>query len=265
MPCSAMFHRIFVFLQIMSLLKQSFILIVCVVMVSELSAQQKLAGWVSELGFTRLSNKFTLETDATLHSTSGWQHIQSYQIWIGLLYYFNPHWNIGLGYSADVKRESEDGKNAYLPEHQVWEQLLCSYPWQLGKEAHGRKVNMIQRLRLEDRFIPVIAEDGNTLKAESSIFAARLRYLLRNQIPVLPSEVFLKGPYVVLQDEVFMNLNNYDKLNVKFLDQNRCFAAAGYRFAKSLDVEVGYQFQYTQTKTTDSKNNIIQLGALIHL
>src|SRR5262249_46461209 len=105
----------------------------------------------------------------------------------------------------------------------------------------------------------------NTLKTESTVFAGRIRYLLRNQVQLIPAEAFLKGPYVVLQDEIFFNTNDYDKLNVKFLDQNRCFAGAGYRFAKSLDVEAGYQFQYTQTKTTVSKNNIIQLGALIHL
>jgi len=69
----------------------------------------------------------------------------------------------------------------------------------------------------------------------------------------------------VVQDEIFFNTSGKDKLNVKFFDQNRTFAGSGYRFNGHLDVELGYLFQYSETRTSITKNNVFHMAALVHL
>jgi hypothetical protein len=228
-------------------------------------AQSQFAGWASILSFTKLNKAFTIELDGTFHSTDKWEQVQSYQFWAGLLYYFNPHWSIGLGYSVEEKRESVNNVTDIVPDNELWEQLVASYPLQIGSGKYERKGTLYQRLRLEDRFIPELFADGSALKTQSTIFSTRLRYLLRTQTPIIPTDSFIKGPYLVLQDEVFLNTSGREKLNTEFLDQNRGFVASGYRFSKQLDVEFGYLLQFQQTKSSSGKNNILQLSALMHL
>jgi hypothetical protein len=249
----------------MHLLKQSIILIVCLYVVHAAKAQSQFAGWTSFLSFTKINKSFTIEFDGTVHSTDKWEQVQSFQFWAGLLYYFNPHWSVGLGYSVEEKRESVSNVTGIVPDSELWEQLVASYPLRIGSGKHERKGTLYQRLRLEDRFIPELFADGSALKTQSTIFSTRLRYLLRTQTPIIPTDSFTKGPYFVFQDELYLNTSGSEKLNTKFIDQDRGFVAGGYRFSKQMDVEFGYLLQYSQTKSSTSKNNILQLSALIHL
>lgn len=249
----------------MHLLKQSFILIVCLYVVNTGRAQSQFQGWTSFLSFTKVNKSFTIEFDGTVHSTDKWEQVLSYQFWAGLLYYFNTHWSVGLGYSVEKKRESVSNLTGMVADNEVWEQLVASYPLRIGSGKHERKGTLYQRLRLEDRFIPEIIADGSAIKTQSTIFSTRLRYLVRTQTPIIPTDSFTKGPYFVLQDELYLNTTGRDKLGTKFIDQDRGFVASGYRFSKQLDVEFGYLLQYSQSKSSSSKNSILQLSALIHL
>ena len=249
----------------MSFYKQTVIGIVCICLVYGSFARQQFSGWVSVYNFFRFSKSFSIECDATLHSTDKWLHTQSNQEWIGLLYHFNEHWNIGLGYSFFDSRESIDDNTGYAIEHQGWEQLLVSYPLQTGKGIRGRRGTLLQRVRLENRFIPQVFLAGNSIKSDGTLFANRFRYLVRNQMPLLPTNNFTRGPYIAVHDEVYLNISGRAKRNVKWLDQNRSYIGTGYRFHKKLDVELGYLLQYSETTNSDTRNNIIQLSGFMHL
>src|SRR5690606_14308321 len=78
--------------------------------------------------------------------------------------------------------------------------------------------------------------------------AHRARYFIRNILPINKTEQFSEGPFVALQNEVFLNVGNKSAVNGKTFDQNRLYLAAGYRFSKQFDLEVGYLNQYVSRR-----------------
>ena len=93
------------------------------------------------------------------------------------------------------------------------------------------------------------------------MFAQRFRYFFRLIQPLNKTEAaFTKGAFVALQNEVFLNFHNKDKLNNSVFDQNRLYLAAGYRFSKKVDIEAGYMNQAVKTLNNHTNNNIVQLA-----
>ena len=68
-----------------------------------------------------------------------------------------------------------------------------------------------------------------------------------------------------MQNEIFLNVQNKDKINNSLFDQNRVYAALGYRFSPKIDVGAGYMNQSTNGATNDVSNNIVQLALYTRL
>ena len=79
------------------------------------------------------------------------------------------------------------------------------------------QVSLQNRFRLEQRFIERQIDD---------IFSQRLRYFARLIVPLAKKEAaFSKGVFAALQNEIFFNIQNKDKLNNSVFDQNRAYGA----------------------------------------
>jgi len=67
----------------------------------------------------------------------------------------------------------------------------------------------------------------------------RLRLLYRVEIPLKGTSIDAKEFYVAAQDEIFIGLGK-KTANANFFDQNRAFAAIGYKTGADIRIEIGY-------------------------
>lgn len=203
-------------------------------------------GWLAWFNTYKFSKNFGLTSDVQFRSSDDWQFVRNVLIRPGLTYYINPKSNATVGYAfiGSYNRLPDPAKNT-LVESRIWEQYI--YNMKFGQ------VSLQNRFRLEQRFIE---------RQTDNIFSQRLRYFARLIVPLAKQEAaFSKGVFAALQNEIFLNIQNKDKLNNSLFDQNRVYGAIGYRFSSKFDLEAGYLNQYVNGATSDISNNVIQLAA----
>jgi hypothetical protein len=207
--------------------------------------QHQNSGWFMFLNNTKFNDKWGLQFDVQLRSADDWGYLRNTLVRPALQYFINNKHNVALGYLWQTTHtESAGSPDLTLHEHRIFEQYIYSHKIKSVFASH--------RLRLEQRFIGRSGED---------VFSQRFRYFFRLIQPLQKTQpTFTKGPFVALQNEVFLNIQNKDKINKSVFDQNRLYLAAGYRFSKQFDLEAGYMNQATHSASNNTINNIIQLA-----
>lgn len=212
------------------------------------AVEQMDAWWAVWVNSFLISDRLSLISDIQLRSYDDWSEVKNVLIRPGLSYALNKHLSLGIGYALVETNnlETED-----LTEHRIWEQVLAQFDWGSARWT--------QRFRLEQRFIELV---GN-----GSFEAERFRYFFRVLQPFSGAvgKAFVKGPYFALQNEVFVNLTDQDRLSGSAFDQNRAYFGLGWRFSKMLDMEVGYMNRYTQTQGEDVLDHILQAAVYTRL
>ncbi|WEK18806.1 MAG: DUF2490 domain-containing protein [Candidatus Pedobacter colombiensis] len=203
------------------------------------------SGWLMFLNSTKFSDKWGLHLDVQLRTEDNWDGVRNFLFRPGVTYYINKNSNATVGYLLTNTFLKNNGIAKYtLTEHRIWEQYVYTHKI--------KPVYVQHRFRLEQRFIETTGED---------IFSQRFRYFVRFVLPLTEAkEPFVEGPFVALQNELFFNVQNKDKLNGKLFDQNRAYGAAGYRFSKRFDMEVGYLNQFIDGRSVNTINNAVQLA-----
>lgn len=202
------------------------------------------AGWFALSNSARLTAKFTAFTDVQLRTADRWTFLKQVEVGAGVNYSILPDQEIGFGGVFASTRQSEI---VHLKEddRRLFEQYSLKHSLWTAAVTH--------RFRLEQRFI----EPTN----QNDFFSQRLRYRFKAQQPLANRQVkFTSGFYVVVQDEVFLNVQNKEKLNNHFLDQNRLLLAVGYRVSKQLDVDLGYLNSLVVAAKSDKDIHILQLA-----
>jgi len=216
--------------------------------IGKVSAQTNIqnSGWLFILNSTKLSEKWGLHLDVQARSADNWGYVRNILVRPGLTYFINNKNNVTVGYLlATTKTELIGAPDINTNEHRIWEQYIFTHKLKSSFIAH--------RARLEQRFIEQTNGD--------EIFAQRFRYFVRLLQPLQGKvEVFSKGPFVALQNEVFLNIQNKELLNNSLFDQNRLYIAGGYRFSKKVDLEAGYLNQYTNGVARNTSNRVVQLA-----
>jgi len=207
--------------------------------------QHQNSGWFMLLNNTKFNDKWGLQFDVQLRSADDWGYLRNTLVRPALQYFINNKHNVALGYLWQTTHtESAGSPDLTLHEHRIFEQYIYSHKIKSVFASH--------RFRVEQRFIGRTGED---------VFSQRFRYFFRLIQPLQKAQpTFTKGPFVALQNEVFLNIQNKDKINNSVFDQNRLYLAAGYRFSKQFDLEAGYMNQATHGVSNNTVNNIIQLA-----
>ncbi len=164
---------------------------------------------------------------------------------------------VGLGYQADNKLSfvagygnmivapTTEGWSAKADEDRLFEQVqfLSEY----------KKIKFLQRIRNEQRWQDIIANDKKTGDRK---FTNRLRYLLSSTVPVFKNK---KLPQLVVADELALNFGK-DVLYNTF-DQNRLFFGIKENITKDLSFDAGYMkiFQQKSSGTTYIKGDVMRL------
>ena len=204
------------------------------------------SGWLMFVNSTKFSDKWGLALDMQLRSGDGWSEVRNTMFRPGISYYLDGKNEFTVGYLLNSTFTKTDGlANDLLHEHRIWEQYIHKHKISRTSVSH--------RLRLEQRFI----DRAN----QHDLFSQRFRYFVRFIIPIEQGlQNFEKGIFLALQNELFFNIQNKNKLNGKLFDQNRAYVAGGYRFSKHFDIEAGYLNQAVNGLNNNTVNNVIQLA-----
>lgn len=131
-----------------------------------------------------------------------------------LQYKVSEKFSVLAGYLWQTTYDSE-----VLHEHRIWQQLL------LNKDV--KRLSLINRTRLEQRFFSNLSETGN-----------RLRHMVKGNFGLT------KRLYLTTSNELFLNLNSVKDGPQRGVDQNRYFAGLGIKSFGGSRLEAGYQYQY---------------------
>ncbi|WP_344853152.1 DUF2490 domain-containing protein [Pedobacter jeongneungensis] len=203
------------------------------------------SGWFMFLNNTKFNDKWGLQFDFQVRSADDWGYVRNTLVRPAVQYFINDKSNVALGYLwQTTTTEVAGAADLTLHEHRIFEQYIYNHKISSVFASH--------RFRVEQRFIGRTGED---------VFSQRFRYFFRLIKPLQKTQpTFTKGPFVALQNEVFLNLQNKSEINNSVFDQNRAYLAVGYRFSKKFDLEAGYMNQASHGLTHNTINNIIQLA-----
>lgn len=182
------------------------------------NGQDKVGNWLMYFGKTKLSQHYSLHTEAQLRLYESTENFNQLLLRVGL----NRHLNsgamvtFGYGYIPTESFTKGDLKTSSV-EHRIWEQLILTN--RLGRNYFEH------RYRVEQRWI--LADAGDK-------YLNRLRYRLLLNIPLNRNELSDNTLFLSLYDEIFLNVNDTP------FDQNRLYAALGYKFNKSVSLQGGY-------------------------
>lgn len=216
------------------------------------TAQVQYSGWLASFNTFKLNNRFSLHFDAQLRSTDQLEQVGAILIRPGLNFHLNKTWMFTAGHMLNISRRNAGGLSSLLTEHRLWQQALANQ--RIGRVA------VAHRFRFEERFIPRASVMGNRLEKDGYDQAFRFRYFIRNIFPLTSGTTFSYGPFLALQNEVFLNTGDKTAVNGKAFDQNRLYGAIGYRLKGKIDLEAGYLNQYINTRTSFINNHIVQLA-----
>jgi hypothetical protein len=195
------------------------------------------------------------------------KYLQTFLLRTGAFVQLNSQWSLGAGYCLTDGRRTINGTTGYAVEHQALEQAWFTHPVYFGKGLHRHKTILRHRLRLENRFLPNLIQENDDLKKTSTSFSNRLRYQLREQIPLVSTQTdFTKGMYLNVQNEFFFNVSGQQYVNGKIFDQNRSLLAVGYRFNRAIDLEISYMLRTIKDADKGwSRENLVQVVAFSRL
>jgi hypothetical protein len=221
-------------------------------------SQVALSAWGTTNNQIALSHKIIYQIEASFRTDTKRQHLQTFLFRTGAFVQLNKHWNLGGGYVLIDNRRTIDGITGYAVEHQGMEQAWFTHPVYFGSGSHPCKTLLRHRLRLENRFLPRLTQENNTIQKTGTSFANRLRYQIREQIPLVRhTGDFEKGTYLILQNEFFFNISGQRYVNGKVFDQNRSLLATGYRFSRKFDVELSYMLRMVKEASNRSTGESI--------
>jgi len=182
---------------------------------------------------------FEFSSKYSFHSEVQWRRADWIQQPQQSLFRFGINRDFGNGLSATTGYcyvyTSQYGKipvKSAFPENRGWIQLQ-------QKNTRGR-IEMIERLRLEQRFVhsPVLNATTNLYEAGEAIYSHRARFLQRINI-ALNKKSFENGTiYLALWDEFFASFGKTVPSNI--FDQNRAFVGIGMQLPKVGRLELGY-------------------------
>jgi hypothetical protein len=188
-------------------------------------------GWLVYTGNHKLSDRWGIHLEAQWRRSNIILGNQQLLFRTGINYYFNPQVSVTAGYCfAETYPYGEFAAKAAFPENRLWEQVQI-------KNNVGA-VEVINRFRLEQRFINTPVLENGEYEPGDAVYTNRVRILNRFSVPFKGKTIEDKSFYLSAFDEVYINFGKQVGFNI--LDQNRAYFAIGYKIPKAGRLEVGY-------------------------
>lgn len=193
-------------------------------------------GWLMYFGNHRFNERFGLHTEYQWRRADFMEHWQQSLLRLGVDYYAKNGGQYTIGYAWIESFAYGDQPIARaFNEHRIWEQFIT-------KSKVGR-VDIQHRYRLEQRWLENwLKNTENTDSLGGFVNKNRARYRVMANIPINRREMSDKTLFISIYDEVFLGFGQNIAKNV--LDQNRLYAAVGYKFNSKFSLQLGYLNQY---------------------
>lgn len=200
--------------------------------------------WAGYYNTIRFDKKWSVVSDAQLRTRDWTEKWSQLLIRSGLCYTFSDRVTVTGGF-AFFKNAQYSGKQLFLKnEFRPWQEF--SY------QVKCNKVNLIQRLRTEQRFLQQVV---NNTKSNRYEYILRLRYRFEFQVPLKENELkFLIG------NETMVNPCYIS--NSLFFDQNRSFAGLHYHLRPKTSLQCQYLkiFQWRNNTSVFEDQNILRVN-----
>lgn len=200
------------------------------------------SGWLFLSHTQKLSEKFDVLADAQLRTADQYTYWKNVLLRTALSYNLSKKHSIAVGYAYLGEGEKTDNGKEISVEHRSYAQYQFNFK--------ARKKEISFRGRFEQRFIK---ED------EKVMFSQRARIFASFQAPIFSNTDFSKGLYVKIQNELFLNVQHKDRVNNSILDQNRPYAAVGFRVNEKMDFELGYMRLLKRELDEDINSNVMHV------
>lgn len=188
------------------------------------SGEDRLGAWYMYFGMNRISDRFSIHTEAQFRFYEVTSNFNQLLLRTGLNYHINQNAIATLGYayiSTDTSFEELPGEEN-TQEHRIFQQfILTNKVWKLLFE---------HRYRFEQRFIDF---------GVNSDTRHRARYRLQITLPL--TKVLFLNAY----NEIFLNLQD------EVFDQNRLYGALGFKLNSQSSIQLGYLKNHFRTANFD--------------
>ena len=211
--------------------------------------------WFMYLGNHKISEKWGVHLEAQLRRNDYVAKPQQLLLRTGINYYFNNQVFVTAGYCfVETYPYGEFPAKATFPENRLWEQFQI--------KTQLKRVEWVSRFRLEQRFsnLPVLNTTQSIYEPGDAVYTNRFRLLNRFSIPFKGETIVDKSLYATVYDEFFINFGKNVAAN--FLDQNRAYAAIGYKIPSVGKLEIGYMYQtiFKGNGVKIENNHTFQIG-----
>jgi Protein of unknown function (DUF2490) len=197
--------------------------------------QNNRNGWLMYFGDHRISEKFGIHIEAQIRRSDVIIKPQQLLLRGGLNFHFTPNAFASVGYCfVNTSQYGVFPPKCAFPENRIWEQA------QLKSQAGS--IELITRIRLEQRFskLPALQSQGEYAPGDD-VYTNRGRLFVRMSVPFKGKTIEDGSVYFSCYEEVFINFGSNVQANI--FDQNRAYAALGYKFPKWGKLEIGYMNQ----------------------
>ena len=192
--------------------------------------ESDFGNWLVYIGNKKLDSKWNIHNEVQYRSYNAIDDLEQLLLRTGIGYNLSENNNnILLGYGYILSQNYVEGIDGKIDvnEHRIFQQFTT-------KQKIG-SVALSHRYRFEQRFV-------------EADFKMRFRYFLGFNIPLTRKED--NKYYLSAYNEVFLNTES------SVFDRNRMYGGLGYKFNKSLKIEIGYMNQFFETSNRDQLNII---------
>jgi hypothetical protein len=222
--------------------KQLIVISLFILLITKASAQStEDGGWLFLSHTQQLSSKFDVLADVQLRTADQYSYWKNLLSRAALSFNISQKHSVALGYAYMGEWEKTGEVREYTRENRIYQQYQLAF-------QHKRK-EFTLRGRFEQRFVKEKLEE----------FSQRARVFASVQAPIAANTDFSQGLYFKIQDELFLNVQHRNRVNGSIFDQNRPYAAIGYRASKKLDFETGYMMWFQREADGDITRHIMQL------
>lgn len=189
--------------------------------------------WTSLNTTARISERWSVIADIHIRRNNFMQDPSFYLIRGAGQYAIKPNFTVAAGYAHMWIAPSRADWQAFVNENRLYQQAI--FVTAIGK------VNLVQRIRNEQRWQQIVIDDKPSGKWR---FTDRIRYLISATIPIS------KNPYMpkpVISNELLVHFGKPVWYNP--FDQNRLFVGIRQQISKPLSFDFGYMNVYQQKFT----------------
>ncbi|WP_276497883.1 DUF2490 domain-containing protein [Pontibacter litorisediminis] len=187
-------------------------------------------GWYMYFGDHKFAEKWGVHAELQLRRHNTFQDPQQLLVRTGINYDLAPNAMFTLGYGYIETHPYGDYPVAdKFPEQRIYQQLQL--------KGNLARLGLGHRYRLEQRWVK---QPG----ASAYTYLNRARYMLKATMPLAGTTLEPKEFFLAAYDEVFVGFGKNVRQNI--FDQNRAYAALGYKFSTTASLELGYLNQLVQ-------------------